>query len=271
MPGDIVPGEGESGGTTPEIDPTTGKPKEVEPDKKHPLEEGGVRFNEVYAKWKQADADRQALAGQVDILNRQLQELSTKVTTTTSTQPQEVSVENILEAHASGRITDADKDRYIYTIAKRDAKKESLAEVNKAAVTGSTISRAQEGVAKYIDAFPSLRDNSSDDFKAVAREYQSLVNDGHPDDVRTQHLAVKSVLGSLDRHMRSRGSDDLGRGGNSTFSETGGGGGRDTTTGKDDPLKLIPKPQIEYWQKLGYTREMMLNEAKYFSPKRRWQ
>ena len=43
----------------------------------------------------------------------------------------------------------------------------------------------------------------------------------------------------------------------------GTGTGKEGGGGKEDPLKSIPKSQIAYWERLGYTRDQMVAEAPY--------
>jgi len=240
---------------------------------RHPLEEGGKRFNEVYARMKQAEQDRSTLTQQIQTLTEQVSTLASRSKDGGDNKDKEVTVDQVLEAYSGGRITETDKDRYIYLISKRDAKKEGLEELNRTATIGNQANMASGEVNRYIEAIPNLRQVGSDEFKAVASEYQSLLAAGHPDDIRTQHLAIKIAFGPLDRVIGRRRAEDAGRRGDSTFHERGGGGGGDDNGGGDDgnPLKGIPKQQIDFWKNMGYTQEQMVKEAKYFTPKKAWR
>ena len=130
------------------------------------------------------------------------------------------------------------------------------------------IVNAERKLDEYIDKYPDLNIRGSELLRKVSAEAGRLVRElGLADnDPRTQLLAVEHVVGG----------HQLGGGAGREFARrripvggAGAGGGDGAGGGKPDPLKSIPKWQIDHWTGLGYTQAEMEAEAAFFKPHRR--
>ncbi len=220
----------------------------------HPLEEGGARFNEVYARMKaaeeratRAEAERAALAVQ----QRPAQPV----------QPAYYQPQQLQEMVDRGQITQA-------VMADMISKQNATATVMQVAqITqhNQRMAQASDEVHKYIAKVPALMDVNSAEFKKVADEAYRISDDvGAPvSDLRVQRMALRAVYGSLDR-MAARGSaQEQSRNASLPHVETASGATGRPVTGKVDPLEGVPAEYLEYWKKRGYTREKMIEEAQY--------
>lgn len=199
-------------------------------------------------------------------LERQLQEANQRLSQErrpAETPKKKTTVDDVVAAYGEGRITEAEKDRYIAHLVTETAENRAVERFRQESETKAVSEKASTGITQYMERFPQLRDTSSGEFAKVKREYDFLLGMGYDDTDRTQLVAMRTALGPVeDRERRSR-AEDISRE-TSTFSEGGGGGaGVLSDADKNNPLKDIPKEQIEYWQKKGYSEEEMKAEAPY--------
>ncbi len=187
--------------------------------------------------------------------------------TATVVEPAKITVDDVLKAYTAGNITEVEKDRALYTLAKRDGKEETKAEIVQSFRAEHTTQTARQDIQEYMKAVPGLADRSSQEFRDLSAEYQHLLEMGYPDSESTQRVACRSTFGPVER-LKAKDAADRGTRETATFTEQGTGR-RPEDAGKADPLKNIPKVQIEHWTRMGYSKEQMIAEAPYFREHRR--
>ncbi len=182
-------------------------------------------------------------------------------------EPAKITVDDVLKAYTAGNITEVEKDRAVYALAKRDGKEETKAEIVQSFRMEQTAHNARQDIQEYVKILPGLADHSSQEFRELSAEYQRLLEMGHPDSESTQRVAFRSTFGPVER-LKAKSVVDRGTRESETFTEQGTGR-RPEDGGKADPLKNIPKVQIEHWTRMGYNKEQMIAEAPYYREHRR--
>ena len=64
--------------------------------------------------------------------------------------------------------------------------------------------RANTEIQDYVKHVPALAQTTSREFQDVAKAYQGLVQEGYPDHITTQRLALRTVFGPLERVASTR-------------------------------------------------------------------
>lgn len=229
----------------------------AEPERKHPLEEGGVRFNEVYGRMKAAEA-------RSTLLEQQLAAKAAEPVKPAVQQPQFYSADQLQTAVDQGKITGAQMAAQLAWQAKEEAKREIKQEL-----TGD--SRRQSALAEvnqYVEKLPALNDHTSPEFQRVSRAAYEIAEDmgRSVGDPVVQRMALRQELGTLAKLVKVDAARDFDRRNADVATETGGGGGR--TAPSKDPLKDVPRGLKEHWDRLGYTKEQRLAEVPYINTKR---
>jgi hypothetical protein len=125
---------------------------------------------------------------------------------------------------------------------------------------------AKTEVDQYLGKVPALRDSSSQDFQRVAEEAYRLADDMNlpVTDLRVQRAALRATYGSLDRLQTQQRTQQQSRDASLPHVESGNARGSVPAPRPGaDPLKDIDPAYLSFWEKRGYTREQMLEEAKY--------
>lgn len=224
--------------------------------KPHPLEPGGERWNEIYRE--RSEFKREAAA-----LRQQLIELQ-------QSRPQQSETRQFTAAQLqaevdAGRITPAVMAHQLAWQEKERGKHELRQEFQQEQIRNAALTEVME----FIEKIPALGDDNSPEFRAVAQEaYRIAAERGLPvTDPRVQRQALRETYGPLKRVVKAGEAREFSRRNAETFGETGGGGGQATRT--PDPLKGIPKDQIDHWKARGRTPAEMAELAKYYRPSRR--
>ncbi len=223
----------------------------------HPLQPGGARFEEVYARMKQAEdraarmegalaqaqqQQRPAQQGPVYVDPAQLQALVDQGRMTPMQAADVLSKQNAQQAAAQ------------YTIAATQAQQ-----------LNAKITSASQEVNQYIDKMPTLRDSASPDFIRVRDEAYRLSDDmGLPvQDFRVQRAALRTTFGSLDRLASATQVRAQSRDASLPHTESGAARGPSAAKPGSDPLKDVDPAYVSFWKSRGYTQEQMLAEAQY--------
>jgi hypothetical protein len=111
--------------------------------------------------------------------------------------------------------------------------------------TSETTTRAQrveQVIDRYADAIPAVLTEGSAERERLVREYQYLIEHGHPENKATQLAALRAAFGPVEKlqtkHAESR----------ETHMESGGSGGRDDTTDDaDGPPKNLTAGQKAFY------------------------
>jgi hypothetical protein len=242
----------------------------TEPDPEKPIEEppktppGYVPIRAL----QDERTKRQVLEGQFVEIQKTVAGLQGELKgRTTVAEPAKITVDDVLKAYQAGNITEVEKDRALYTLAKRDGKEETKAEIVQSFRAEHTTQTARQDIQEYMKAVPGLTDRSSQEFRDLSAEYQRLLEMGYPDAESTQRVACRSTFGPVER-IKAKAVADRGTRDTATFTEQGTGR-RPEDQGKADPLKNIPKVQIDHWARMGYSREQMIAEAPFYREHRR--
>jgi hypothetical protein len=222
----------------------------------HPLEPGGKRFNQIYARAKAAEEAAANLKIEMARLEERLKAREEVPTENRQT------IEQQLEAKVeAGEISQFAALRMLaehYASKKVESSQKVLSEADKAE---RALTEAKIEIQKYITAAPSLADLSHERADDVRTAYNKLVGRGYKQDQTTELLALEQVFGSPERLKKSRNPSDR-----SGAPVTSGGGGIATTPKAKTGLEHVPARYVEYWKSRNYTQEQMLQEAKYLSP-----
>ena len=236
------------------VEPTETAPEpEAQP---HPLEEGGKRFNEVYGRMKSAERETMELRDRLARVEGQQQILSRPVAPQQKTyyEPQELQV--LVD---QGRITPAVMADQIAWQRQQQGNQQVLQTMR----WQETARTALTEVNQYIEKMPALTSTSSPEFGRVAKAAHEIAEEMGltVQDPRVQRRALRETFGTLEKLTKVDTAGRFNREHADTHAETGGGGGRQESGGKADPLKGIPKAQIEFWRSKNYTQKQMEAEA----------
>lgn len=235
--------------------------KEKEPDKPPP---GHVPIRAL----QDERIKRQTLEGQLVEQGKQIAELQGQLKgQTAERRPPQITDDDVLKAYQAGQISEMEKDRALFALAKKQAVEEAKREVTESLRAERTTQTARQEIQGYMQAVPGLTDRSSQEFRELTEEYQRLLDMGYLDSDATQRVACRSTFGPLERLQGRAKVDRDTRPERETFTEHGAD--RRPADASKDPLKNIPKVQIDFWQRMGYTREQMIAEAPYYREHRR--
>ena len=223
-----------------------------EPEPPHPLDPGGQRFGEVYRDMQDARREAARLQGELDATRRQAQPQPA--------QPQFYSPNDLQGLVDSGRITPAVMTAQIAWQERQIAKQEMRQEWTQ----HEQMRGAGAEVTQYMAAIPKLGDAMSEERRRVdsmVREIAAEMNTTM-DDPRAQRRALQIAFGTLDKVTKPKVTVTQAE----TYVETAGGGGNKKPATSGDPLKDVPAAYKTHWEKMGYTREQMVEEARYIRP-----
>ena len=231
----------------------------------HPLQPGGARFEEVYARMKAAEERAARMEG--------MWQQSQKQQAPPPQQPVQVDPTQLQALVDQGRIT----PMQAADILSRQHAQTYATQITLQAVQTQQLAQklqtAKSEVDAYIQKLPSLRDQSSPEFQKVADEAYRLSDDmGLPvTDLRVQRAALRATYGSIDRIQTQQRAREVSRDASLPHTESGVGGSRGQApqTNGADPLKGIPQHYLDFWKSRGYSRERMVEESKYIDAKKR--
>jgi hypothetical protein len=137
--------------------------------------------------------------------------------------------------------------------------------------TQATQMRVQEAgreVNQYKDKIPALLNPSSPEMAKVSRAVYEIASDMNlpTSDLRVQRRALRETFGSLDKITKTSEVREMTRRSADTHAETSSSAGSAKPPSKD-PLSGISQRHLEHWKRMGYTRQQMIEEAKYIRPR----
>lgn len=231
----------------PVVEPGVGAPSAVEPQPIHPLEPGGERFNEVYARMRAAEAER-------DAAQRELR--AQRPPTPTAPAPQTYTPQQLQAMVDAAQITPAQMAAQLVIQGKAEAKAEMRQEWQVQQRSG----RANDEVREYLKRAPALMNPSSPEFAKVSSAAWEIADELglEVQDPRVQRRALREVMGTLDKvpTVSARAP--------APYAETQVGGGTPGQRPADSVFKGIPEWQLAYWRTQGYSQKDMEAEAKVF-------
>jgi hypothetical protein len=172
----------------------------------HPLSPGGVRFDQVYARGKQAERDLATEREKRIAAEAKLEALSTRPTTPEASGNEEYSWAQLNEFIAAGRITLADAQAHREGVLRKQLLKEAKAELKHDVSVTDRLNNLNRGFYEYVAAIPSLTNPTSPERLRVEEEFNWLV-DAQGVDLRTlkevdrkglELTALRTVYGSVD-------------------------------------------------------------------------
>ena len=242
--------QGDTGGEEPQDDGD---------GQKHPLEPGGKRFNQVYARMGQAERDL-AVEREARIrLEGQLAGVMENNQTTTQTQTVDIK-QNLRERYTAGEL---DQFEALEALADLKTDEKLTKERNNRQLTDayqSQMSSAIKEVQGYMKIAPGLASGDHPRMADVKTAYSELVGEGYSADQRTERMALRQVFGGLETFKRR---SNMGKNKGDHFSESGAGGGIETTNGGEkDPFSDISARHKQYWDDRGAPLKEREAEAK---------
>ena len=234
----------------------------------HPLDPGGRRFEAVYKEMQDARREAAATRERIAHLEGQLQQRQQPQPQQPS-QPQKQfwSNQELQDLVDNNRISPAQMADQIAWQRNQQLKSEIRREV----VWETRVRGAAAEVDAYIQKVPALVDPSSDEYRQLSRTMFEIADELGLDarDARVQRRALRETYGTLDKMASRKKASESERQAADSHAETGRGA-PGPGSGKD-PLAAVPSHYKEHWQKMGYSREQMLEEAKYIRPSKRLQ
>ena len=249
-------------------------PPEPEVSNPHPLEPGGPRFEEVYGQMKEYRREAEQLraeraAWQAAQTQQQRPQPQQQFT------PEQVA-DYLQQQVDRGQITPMAATNALSQFNAQRVATATAVQVEQQRAFNAKLQEAANEVNQYIAKVPALRDTSSDDFKRVSEAaYRVSGRLGLPvTDYRVQQTALESVYGGLDRIAKAGQTRQQSREDSLPHTETQMGRGSAPAPQKqagDDVLKGVSHEYIRFWEKRGYTRAQMIEEAKYVTKEPRKQ
>ena len=242
----------------PEITATEPEPVEPAPADPHPLQPGGARFEEVYARMKQAEERAARMEGALQQATQQQRPQQ---------QSAYVTPDQLQALIDRGQITPMQATDFLSKQNAQLAATQTTTAAIQMTQLNAKVQAAATEVNAFIDKVPTLRNTSSPEFQKVADAAYALSDDMNlpVQDFRVQRAALRQVYGSLDRVAGGDRARQQTRDASLPHVESGVSGGRTVTkpAGGDEALKGISQHYIDFWTKRGYTKQQMIEEAKY--------
>lgn len=245
----------------PVVEPTVTEPVAAEPEPQeptHPLAPGGARFEEVYARMKQAEERAARMEGALAQSQQQQRPAQQG--------PVYADPAQLQALVDQGRITPMQATDILSRQNAQQAATQTTIAAIQAQQLNAKIQTAFSEVNQYLDKVPSLRDSNSQDFQKVSQEAYRVAEDMNlpVTDGRVQRVALRAVYGPLDRLAAASQARQQSREASLPHTESSVGRAAPSGTPKGpDPLKDVDPTYLKFWESRGYTREQMIDEAKY--------
>jgi len=187
------------------------EPEDKPKDKVNPLSPGGVRFEQVYARGKQAERDlakerelRIAAEAKLEVLNQ------TKATGNAAGEEQEYTWAQLEEFITQGRITRADAEAHREQVLERKLANKIKGDFTKESYTTSRSQALQASINEYVAAVPAVLTEGSEDRQRLDEEFDFLasvqgVEASKLDNATRQALqltALRTVYGPIDKLVK---------------------------------------------------------------------
>jgi hypothetical protein len=241
------------------------------PEAKHPLEPGGTRWNQMYARTKDAEAKLQSereqrarLEGELEAMKRQPAEPKTAT-------PPRYTASQLQAMIDEGKATLGQ----VLAYQEETLKKELTAEVDKK--VSETLSTHQRGntvqseLQEYKTLVPEALQAGTPENQKVLKEFSYLVNMGYDrNDPRTEVLAARAAFGDPTSLKAKRDAKAIPIGRDTMQDTTASGKPKPS---EKDPLKDLTSRQRQHYQHMidrgVYTGWAEVKEELAYVPKRR--
>lgn len=240
------------------------------------------RINQIYKRMKDSERDlqseRDALSQEREARTRLEERLRLVEEKPTTTQEPVLTERDLQAALDVGDGAAAAK--IIAALAQQSSKEnQTSADANAKRSTDrlrlqSQVAIAQRKVTEYLNLDPTIKDHTNPKWGEVEEAYLANKELGVPDDARAELFALDKVFGSPDKLKKAgMSSTQLN---DQNFTETGAGGGfgqdrvrstSDIVVQRDGINYVVPPRYTDYWAQRKMSREEMIKESKYLTPK----
>lgn len=215
----------------------------------HPLEPGGKRFNQVYARAKDAEtkyhAERERAArleGELDALRKQPATAAQPATPARYTGTQ---LQSFID---EGKITVGQALSYQEESLKLEAARLVDAKVEEKLSTATRQSTVQREVSRYQEAIPDITVPGTEARQKLEREYAYLVSMGYDaKDPKTEVLAARAAFGDPDLIKQRQAARTITTG-RDTMQDIAANG--KPKPSEKDPLKDLSSSQRQHYQRM---------------------
>lgn len=223
----------------------------------HPLEQGGVRFEEVYARMKTAEARAESAERAAQQAQAAAQQA---VAARPAPQAEKVwSAQELQGLVDAGRITPAQQSDQLAIQRSRESEERVVQRLQ----TERVLDAAQQDVNAFLRVQADVL--MVPEVLAAAREIQQETG-WRETDPRLAKRALREVFGSSEKLAAAKKAGDYSRRNADTHVETGGGtSGAGGGTPKPTGLKDVHPSYLEEWKRRGYTEAEMIEEAKFIT------
>lgn len=230
--------------TTPKPDGQVAQEESIQEEKVNPLEPGGSRFKEVWARAKKSEARLKELEAQHQQEREERIRLEERVKVKEEQQAQkEMSWEELENGIAEGKWSRSQAQEYKDKMTEqRLAKKFEEQERQK-----TTSSRILGEIGQYQQLIPEVMQYGSEERARYEREYAYMVRElGMPKNHATELAAVRAAFGDVETVKTRRASKQVTTE-QEPFMET-------HTTQRQKPSTKLFKDTLQPWEREGYER-----------------
>jgi hypothetical protein len=223
-------------------------------DKKHPLEPGGKRFNEVVARAHKAEDERRELKEQLqrereERIRLEERQKVTEEAKAKTAQAQELSWQQLEDLIAEGKTTRAEANAYRENITQQKAIEAAEKRLAAKLDTDRRQARVQGDLDAYKREVPAILERGTPERQRVEREYQYLVEVlGHSHGLQTELAATRAALGDIDTVKQKKTAAQSARESRETFVETATSG-KGISRPSTDSIKGLSQREKDFYEK----------------------
>lgn len=241
--------------STPE-EPVTQSDAHIEPDEPvqpareepHPLEPGGDRFKQVWARGKDAEYKLQQERERAARLEGELQALKA----THSTKPADpiYTMAQLQGFVDEGKISQAQALDYWAKQSEKEAERKAEAKFNALYESKTKTQSIQQELDKYKAAVPEILQAGTPEYARMEQEHQYLIQMGYdPNDMRTAVLAARAAFGDPTT-MAQRKKATTQQGARPTMQDVQTTGSSSSKPAAKDPLHTLSPAQKAHYTKM---------------------
>ena len=220
----------------------------------HPLEPGGERFKQVYARAKDAERQLQAEREERIRLEERLKaKEEVAQVTAKAAQPAEHSWETLESWIADGRLSRAQAMAYREGIIKESTLKEAKQTLERELDAKQRTASVTQELARYKQAVPAITQVGTPERVKVEAQYSYLINTlGHQPGLATELLASKLAFGDAEVLEKQRSTAQTTATQREVMMETHSTTHPSTATAKDknDPVAKLDGRQREHYERM---------------------
>jgi len=176
-------------------------------------------------------------------------------------------ITQVEQAVEDGRISRTEGERYKAEVllpklldrefTKRDNQREAKEKLER------PLAKAKTEISEYVQLIPTLTQDGDPRATEVFQRYNELVNEYDlPATDVTKAVALRDVIGSLDKLRKQAEVRNLTRNGTTNQVEAGAGG-TDHKANEGDPTKKVPADMVAEWKRTGATDEQVKKFAQF--------